>query len=62
MQILFDAGVVGYNKILNETYYSINPTAINSASEYLTGPISIDSELDLNEVHYKSRHLRSQYS
>ena len=53
MQILFDAGIIGYNKILNETYYFVNPLALTSAADYLAEPIIKNENQNFENVHFK---------
>ncbi|MCR9172240.1 MAG: metalloregulator ArsR/SmtB family transcription factor [bacterium] len=53
MQILYDVGLIGYNKILNETYYSVNESAICSVSNFLIDSITSDVHTKLDDVHFK---------
>lgn len=55
MQVLFDCGIIGYEKILNETYYTINPLAIENASEYLLGPlVDNSSNQSFKNIYFKT--------
>lgn len=53
LQILFDSGVIGYNKILNQTYYTANPEALSSASEYLTGTVHSSLPENFEDIYFK---------
>jgi DNA-binding transcriptional ArsR family regulator len=55
MQVLFDCGIIGYEKILNETYYVINPLAIENVSGYLLGPlVDNPSEQNFRNTYFKT--------
>ncbi len=54
MQVLFDYGIIGYEKILNETYYSINPMAIDLAAIFLNENLKdAKKETNFNRLYFK---------
>lgn len=53
IQILYDAGIIGYDKIVNETYYFINPFALSEAANYLEEPIRLSEDQNFEDVHFK---------
>jgi len=55
IQILFDSGILGYEKIVNETYYSINPMTIDNASIYLgSSKFRSSREKDFTNIYFKT--------
>ncbi|GAB5416308.1 MAG: metalloregulator ArsR/SmtB family transcription factor [Crocinitomicaceae bacterium] len=54
MQVLFDCGIIGYEKIINETYYSINPNAIDHATIFLSETLKRPNrEINFNRLYFK---------
>ena len=57
IQVLFESGLIGYEKITNQTHYVLNPIALEAVTEYLNRTLS---ENEKQETNYRDIHFRSQ--
>ncbi|XOV67141.1 MAG: ArsR/SmtB family transcription factor [Fluviicola sp.] len=54
MRVLFEQGIIGYEKILNETHYVLNPIALDAATTYLKDQLEQHNRelTDYSEVYF----------
>jgi len=48
-RVLYEQGVIGYEKFFNQTYYVLNPIAIEVINLYIN---KMQNENDVNEINY----------
>lgn len=46
-RVLFDQGIIGYEKYINETHYILNPIAVSEAKKYLKMTLK-NNDMDTN--------------
>ncbi len=53
IRVLFEQGIIGYEKHINETHYVLNPIAINVAKKYLKQTLkSNDQDMNYSNVYF----------
>lgn len=57
IRVLYEQGIIGYEKVNNETFYTLNPIAVAEAKRYLRKTLESNSN---NSKNYANVHFHLQ--